>query len=262
MVTKKAVCPRPRLLLWVRLAVVFVLAGAGSGAGSVDLAARLETLRSPGPIAATLTLHLQLEHTLHGKAVTAETSLQLDIDQDDSGLRVQWAPWLLKEADAEARDADRERGRPRPIREAMKELDPARLAHLLNQVPTISGIAKGVPLEEKEESHEGREAHRLVFRFEPRLSWTEQYYARRREGRLTIWVGLDGVPLASESRVSFEGKTSRIFGHFEGTNTIRTRYAVDGSRLRVADRDADQMTSHDDGREEERSHMQIVLTRR
>jgi hypothetical protein len=169
---------------------------------------------------------------------------------------------VLQDVDAEAREADRERGRLVPLREAMKELDPARIGHLLNQVHTILGIASGAPAEDKVETYEGHEAHRLVFRFEPRLSWTEQYYARRKQGQLTVWVTPDGVPLASESKATYEGKTSRMSGRFEGSTIVRTRYALEGSRLRVVDRDADEMSSRDDGGEVERSHLHFVLAGR
>ena len=124
------------------------------------------------------------------------------------------------------------------------------------------GIVKASPVEDKPETYEGQEAHRLVFRFEPRLPWTEQYYARRKEGRLTIWVSADGVPLASESKATYEGKTSRMSGRFEGSTIVRTRYAFEGSRLRVADRESDEMTSRDDGGEVQKSHMHFVLTAR
>ena len=251
-------------MLATRIVIPFLLAASfpARAESLPDLTNRLQALPAPGPVAATLRLELRLERTLRKKTANAETSLQIDVDEDDAGLRVRWPPSVLNAVDAEAREADREHDRLVPLREAVKELDPARIGHLLNQVHTILGIAKGTPVEDKQESYEGREAHRLVFRFEPRLSWTEQYYARRKEGRLTIWVSADGVPLASESKATYEGKTSRMSGRFEGSTTIRTRYALEGSRLRVADRDSDEMTSRDDGGEVERSHMHFVLTAR
>ena len=251
-------------MLTTRIVIPLLLAAAlpARAESLPDLTNRLQALPPPGPVAATLRLELRLERTLHKKTVSAETSLQIDVDEDDAGLRVRWAPSVLSDVDAEARDADRESDRLVPLREAMKELDPARISHLLNQVHTVLGIAKGVPVEDKQESYEGREAHRLVFKFEPRLPWTEQYYARRKEGRLTVWVTPDGVPLASESKATYEGKTSRMSGRFEGSTVIRTRYSFEGSRLRVSDRESDEMKSRDDGGEVQRSHMHFVLTGR
>jgi hypothetical protein len=251
-------------MLTTRIVIPFLLAAAlpAPAESLPDLTSRLQALPAPGAVAARLRLDLRLERTLHKKTASAETSLTVDVDQDDAGLRVHWAPSVLNDVDAEARAADREAEHLVPLREAVKELDPARIGHLLNQVHTILGIVKGSPVEDKPDTYEGHEAHRLVFKFEPRLPWTEQYYARRKEGRLTIWVSPDGVPLASESKASYEGKTSRMSGRFEGSTIVRTRYAFEGSRLRVADRESDEMTSRDDGGEVQRSHMHFVLTAR
>jgi hypothetical protein len=144
----------------------------------------------------------------------------------------------------------------------MKELDPSRVAHLLDQAGTLAGLTRGTPAEEGGGTWEGREARRVVYRFDPRMSWTEAYYARRRDGKLTVWIATDGTPLGSESVASFEGKTSRMFGRFKQTTTIRTRYAVEADRLRVAERETDDLVSHDDGAEVEHSWSRFVLTRR
>src|SRR5262249_52682597 len=159
----------------------------------------------PGPVAATLTLELKLERTSHNVTAKGDAAVRVDVDEDASGLRVRWDPALLHEADAEAHEHDAKTDRLTPVREALKELDPSRLAHPLDQAGTLAGLTRGAPAEESAGTWEGRDARRLVYRFDPRMSWTEAYYARRREGRLTVWIAADGTPLASESAASFEG---------------------------------------------------------
>jgi hypothetical protein len=239
---------------------LFFAAVSASAPG--DLTAGLRALPPPGPVAATLRLDLRLERTLHRKTASAETSVTVDVGQDEEGLRVRWSPSVLENVDAEARVADTQSERLAPMREAVKELDPARIAHLLNQVHTLLGLVGGTPVEDRMETYEGHEARRLVFKFEPRLSWTEQYYVRHKEGRLTLWVSTDGVPLASESKADYAGKTSRVWGRFEGSTIVRTRYAFEGSRLRVAERDSDETTSRDDGGEMQRTHLHFTLSGR
>jgi hypothetical protein len=245
-----------------RVLLLTALVSAPPAAGTADLNSRLESLRSPGPIAASLRLELRLERTLHHKTVKAEAAVQLDLDQDDTGLRIRWDPRVLREVDAEARQRDQERDRLTPLRDALRELDPARIAHLLDQAGTLAGLTKGAPVEEGPDSQEGRPARRLVYRFQPRLSWTDQYYARRSEGRFTVWLDADATPIASESQASFDGKTSRTFGRFKSTTTIRTRYAVEGSRLRAAEREQDDLISREDGADVEHVLLRFVLTRR
>jgi hypothetical protein len=229
---------------------------------SADLARRLEQLRAPGPVATTLHLDLRLERTSHHASAKGEASLSLDVEQDATGLRVRWDPGVLREADAEAQERDANAERLTPVREALKELDPARLAHLLDQAGVVAGLTRGAPVEESAVGWEGREARRLVYRFDPRMSWTDAYYARHREGRLTVWIASDGTPLASESVASFDGKTSRMFGRFKQTTTIRTRYAAEDNRLRVTERETDDRNSHEDGAEVEHIWSRFVLSRR
>jgi hypothetical protein len=240
--------------------VVLAAALAPSAAtGASDLAHRLESLRAAAPVSVRVRMDLRLERTLHKQTAKGEASLQAEIEQDESGLRVHWEAGLLRQANEEERMHDREPDRLTPLREGLKELDPARLGHLLDQTGSLAGLAKGDPAEESAEAFEGREARRLVFRFSPRLSWTERYYLRKSEGRFTVWIAPDGTPLASDSHATYEGKTSRTFGRFEGSTTVRTRYAVEGGRLRVAERDVEELTSRDDGGDVDHTWRHLVL---
>jgi hypothetical protein len=230
--------------------------GAG---GASDLARRLEGLHAQTRVAVRLRMDLRLERTLHRQTVRGEASLQVDVEEDESGLRVRWEPDLLRQANEEERTHDQEPDRLTPLREGLKDLDPARLGHLLDQTGSLAGLTKGDPVEESAEAFEGRDARRLVFQFEPRLSWTERYYLRKSEGRFKVWIASDGTPLASESHATFNGKTSRAFGRFEGSTTVRTRYAVAGGRLRVAEREVDELTSRDDGGDVQHTWRHFVL---
>src|SRR5215470_10627492 len=223
------------------LAVSGLSAAVAGADGAADLSRRLEAFHTPGPVAATLRLELRLERTLHHQNANGQASVRLDVDEDDRGTHVVWEPTVLREADAEEREHDAAPERLLPVREALKELDPLRLDHLLDQAGTVTGLTKGPPAEESAESYEGHDARRLA--------WTDAYYLKHSEGRFTIWIGPDGTPIASESLATFEGKTSRMFGRFKGTTRISTRYAVEGGRLRVAQRDVDEADSREDGGE-------------
>ena len=229
---------------------------------AADLGRRLADFRSPAPIAASVHLDLHLERVLHHRTVKGDASVPLDVEQDAAALRVQWDPAVLRRADAEEGERDAATDRTTPVREALKELDPGRVSHLLDQAGTLAGLTKGGPAEEAVDTYEGRPARRLVYRFQPRLSWTESYYLHHSEGRFTVWIAADGTPLASDSVATFEGKTSRMFGRFRGSTTIHTRYAADGGRLWVAERDFDDFRSREDGSEVEHRSERFVLKRR
>jgi hypothetical protein len=229
------------------------------GEGKPDLQRQLELLRAPAPASVTVRLELRVERTLHHKASRGEASVQLDVEEDGAGLRVAWGSTTLRAAAAEERERDAAHERLAVVREAMQELDPLRLSHLLDQTGTVAGLAKGEPVEAGTETYEGALAHRFVYRFEPRVSWTDAQSLRSSEGRFTLWTTESGVPLASESTASFEGKTSRTFGRYKGTTIVRTRYAVQAGRLRVATRDVDDVVSRDDGGQTEHSVRHFVI---
>jgi len=238
------------------------LAGPAGADGASDLARRLQALHAPGPVAATVRLELRLERTMHHQTTNGLASVRLDVDEDSRGIQIRWEPAVLQEADEEERQRDAAPDRLLPVREALKELDPVRLGHLLDQAGTVAGLTKGPPAEEAADTYEGHDARRLVYHFRPRLSWTDAYYLKHSEGRFTIWIAPDGTPIASESVASFEGKTSRMFGRFKGTTRVDTHYAAEGGRLRVAEREMDEADSREDGSQTERAVRRFVLERR
>ena len=217
--------------------------------GTTDLVGRLAALRAPGPATVSVRLDLTEEFTLKHTKVKGEASVRVSVDDDGAGLNVRWEKKSIGESDAEEKRAEGDANALTPLRDAMRELDPARISHLLDQVGTVSGLTKGTPVEEKNLPFEGREARCLVYGFTPRVSGSDRYFLRNSEGRISVWIDLDGTPLASESVATFEGKTSRNFGRFKSATTVKTRYAVVRGRLRVAERDMDEQMSRDDGAE-------------
>jgi hypothetical protein len=132
-------------------AVLIALGGPWAwGEGSADLAKRLDAFRSPGPIAATLRLELRQERTTHHKTSTGEAALSVELDQGPTSLGVRWDASALANASEEERKHDRSPDGLTPIRDAMKELDPARLSHLLDQTATLVGLTSDAPVEEGE----------------------------------------------------------------------------------------------------------------
>jgi len=248
--------------MWSWAGILIAVAAAPAAEPGAALARRLADFHSPTPIAVSMRLDLHLERTLHHTVVKGDAAVPLAVDADAGALRVTWDADVLRRADAEQHERDEASDRIAPVREALKELDADRLSHLLDQAGTLAGLTKGAPAEETVETYEGREARRLVYHFQPRLSWTETYYLHHSDGRFTVWISADGTPLASDSVATFEGKTSRMFGRFRGSTTIHTRYAAEGGRLWVAERDLDEMRSREDGGEVERRSERFVLTRR
>ena len=175
-----------------------------------------------------------------GAASKAHAELALDLNVDATTLRLAWDQGLLRKADAEERARDWSEGGSMPLREALKELDPGRISHLLDQRASLLGmLSQGKLLKASAETFEGHSARKLEFGVPARV---EDDLLRARvsssEGRLTLWLGADGLPIASELELSYAGRMGRVFGRFESRSAIRTRYGVKGDRIFVAHRDS------------------------
>lgn len=101
--------------------------------------------------------------------------------------------------------------------------------------------------EEKVETWEGQTVRALEFTFKPRLAPEESYRLHHSEGHLILRYMGDGSPVQSEIKVTYEGRTSRMFGRYFGTKRTETRYKVIGDHLIVSDRVVENFLSKDDG---------------
>ncbi|MBS1766168.1 MAG: hypothetical protein JST05_02010 [Acidobacteria bacterium] len=181
----------------------------------------------------------------------AGAQLSIQIHADPASLDLSWDAGLLRRADEEERSRDKDVKGGMPLRDAMKELDPGRVAHLLDQRASLLGmLGQGTLLKEEDAAYEGRPARKLELSLPVRVS-DDRMRARvsRSEGHLILWTGTDGAPIASELHLFYEGRMGRIFGRFSDERTIRTRYGLKDDRIFVAHRDAAESASDDAGRQ-------------
>lgn len=244
----------PTRSIRIALGPVVILAAAAAQAPPPGPVEALAALQAKAPLRATVDLASWAQHTLKKQTVTGQAEVVVEAEEDPAGLRITWPDRLFRELDAEARAHDRDHGLPTPSRDAVKELDPGRVRHLLDQAGTLRGLVREATfLEEKADTLDGRPVRLRIYRFTPRLSWSEEYHLQHSEARLKLWLDGEGLPVASESSVAYDGKTSRMFGRYLGNTTIETRYQHVGDRILVASRETRTFHSVDDGAEEERS---------
>jgi len=231
-----------------------LLAMTAAGAAAPGFTEVLANLPAKAPVRATVDLESWAQHTLKKQTVTGQAEVAVEAEEDPEGLRIVWPDRMFRNVDAEAQTHDRDHGLPTPTRDAVKELDPGRVRHLLDQSGTLRGLVREATLlEEKPDTLDGRPVRLRTYQFIPRLSWSEEYHLQHREARLKLWLDGEGLPVASESSVTYDGKTSRMFGRYVGSTTVQTRYQHVGDRILVASRETRTFHSVDDGAEEERS---------
>lgn len=208
-----------------------ILASAAAQASAPGPVGALAALQATAPLRATVDLASWAQHTLKKQTVTGQAEVVV-----------------------EARAHHGDHGLPTPSRDAVKELDTGRVRHLLDQAGTLRGLIREATfLEENADTLDGRPVRLRIYRFTPRLSWSEEYHLQHSETRLKLWLDGEGLSVASESSVACDGKTSRMFGRYLGNTTIEARYQHVGDRILVASRETRTFHSVDDGAEEERS---------
>ncbi len=205
--------------------------------GPSDLRASLQRLQSPSPVRVNLSYATRQETTRDKKPELSQASLQLRVGEDGGGLHVDWNLPQVETANLEELNRDRDSHSATPSRDAMKDLDAGRLSHLLNQAEVLTHLLEGAQFkEERSEAYQGKPAKVLVFTFKPRIAPAHQARVSRSEATLKIWIGADGLPLATESMMQYEGRHSRFFGLFRSRSRVETAYAVMNGRLMVATR--------------------------
>ena len=210
----------------------------------------LKRFKAVSPVQARIQLQLWTQETLKGRTTTDQASVSLEVDQDGSKLHTTWPLAVLDRANEEARRKDEGGEGGTPSREAIQELEPARIHHLLDQGRVLAGLLKGATfIKESQDRWEGRPARLLVYSFKPRLTRYEATYMRRSKGTFRLWTLADGTPLASESATDYEGKTSRFFGRIQSSVRVETRYQVVGDHLAVDRRLVENARSAEDGSE-------------
>ena len=159
------------------------------------------------------------------------------VAEDATMLRVEWDTSLVEKVEEEARRHDVDPTSPTSLRESLKDLDPGRLHHFLNQGPVLANLlAESRFLRESPENHGGKAARLLVFAFEPRVPASRQSHLSKREGEFKLWIDGEGIPFEAESTIHYQGKMSRIFGAFEVRTRTTTQFERIGTRLLVRSR--------------------------
>ncbi len=208
----------------------------------------LGRFKGTAPLSVKVRLQRWEEVTHRGKAIITQGNLSLDVTQNADGLQTYLEKQYVELAAKESLNAGPESGSEMPIRSLLKDLDYGRIHHLLDQEEVIKGlITTATFTAERTETWEGQAVRILEYTFKPHLSPEESYRLNRSEGHLFLRTNAEGLPLESEIQVSFEGRTSRMFGRFLGTKRTETRYWVVKDHLAVSERKVEEFLSREDG---------------
>lgn len=198
-----------------------------------DAKAALHKLQSRETVQVQLEYRTWRQSGEDGKYSTpAQAQVGARLTEDARALHVEWDTPLVEQVEEEARRHDMDPKFPSSLRDALKDLDPGRLHHLLNQGPVLEAlVSESRFVRETVEPLDGKAARLLVFSFEPRVPSSRQGRLSMRKGELKLWIDGEGNPLAAESNIQYQGKMSRFFGAFSMQVRTSTKFERIGSRL-------------------------------
>ncbi len=155
------------------------------------------------------------------------------------GLRVVWNPDLLARAESEERQRLQDPDAPAPTRDAIFDLRTLALARAIDAVPDLlRDLADARVVDDRVEPFEGAPTRVLTLRITPVVAARDRKYVKEVEATARIWLGPDGVPVASERRVLLKGRIFLVIT-FEIEQKDVARYLRSGDRLLVARQQSD-----------------------
>jgi hypothetical protein len=123
------------------------------------------------------------------------------------GLRVAWSPSLVARAEAEERERLHDPDAHAPARDAIGDLRTLGIARALDAVPEmLRSLYDAKVLEDKVEPFEGAPTRVLLLQVKPAIASRDRKYVKDVEATARVWLGPDGVPLATDRHVLLKGR--------------------------------------------------------
>ena len=218
-----------------RLALVLLLCGAAGLAradGLADLRGALARLQAQSALKASVQVK-DWRRTGDGKDAK-ETQGQASIGLEDGprGLQPLYSHELLARLDAESRAAVKDKSAKKPLSQVMSQLGLDDLRVLASAAPALQRAIDDAQFKsESADTWAGKPARKLVFEGSvDSLSESDRKYVRDMKLQLTLWIGADGTPLASQRHFDLSGRAFVVVS-FEQHSDEQRSYAVVGDRL-------------------------------
>ena len=218
-----------------RLAFALLLAGVAGAAhadGLSDLRGALARLQGQAALKASVQAK-DWRRTGEGKDAK-ETQGQAGIVLEDGprGLQPIYSHDLLARTDAEARAAIKDKSASKPLSQALSQLEFSELHALASAAPALLREIEDAQFKgESPDTWAGKPARKLVFEGSvDSLSENNRKYVRDFKLQLTVWIGADGTPLASQRHFDLSGRAFVVVS-FEQHSDEQRSYAVVGDRL-------------------------------
>ena len=198
-----------------------------------DLRDALARLDGQSPVKASVEYQFWSRQGDDKQPVVTEGRAAATVEDGPQGLRMSWAPDLLKAAAREAQAQATDPEAKAPTRQALEGLRALTVRDALHGAEALlRALDQAQLVEAREDTWQGRPARLLRLKISPRLSRQDRKYVKEMEASAQVWVGADGLPLAAETQVHLKGRAFLVIS-FEQQERETFQFAHSGGRLVV-----------------------------
>ena len=214
------------------LVAALLAASAARADGLADLKAALARLQAQTPLKATLDVKTTERRGEGADAIEKQGQASVGLEDGARGLQVTYAKDTLARMDAESRQLVHDAKARTPTVWALARLDSSEMMLMASAAPALErNLDESVFRSEKADTWGGKPARLLTFTIPvTKLPEQQRKYVKEFDGTLSIWIGADGTPLASEMRATVKGRAFVVVS-FEALDESSSTYAVVGDRL-------------------------------
>lgn len=200
--------------------------------GLADLKAALARASASTPLRATLDTRTWRKLGEGQDADESSGRASVHAEDGPKGLETAYPRELTARVDAELRARAREPNSKTPTLGALEELQLRDLLVHASAAPVIQRmIERGQLKSERGASHQGKPARLLTFDIPiSTLSSRDRKYAKEFKSSLELWIGADGMPLASRLQQTVGGRAFVVVS-FASSYQEECQYALSGDRL-------------------------------
>lgn len=195
----------------------------------------LTDLRSTlGQLAATTPVHGSFELTSTSTNSDEEQpfngKVAVGFEAGEAGLRILYPKATLLQATQEARTEAVDPDHQTPARSGMSRIHALHLAELLDAAAALGVELQSAQLvEARPSNYRGKAARLVVLKLTPKMSKGTAKHVKKLDASMSLWLGDDGVPVASERVVTL--KMSFMLIGFENDQKESWTYQRAGDRL-------------------------------
>ncbi|MES2149235.1 MAG: hypothetical protein V4508_05510 [Pseudomonadota bacterium] len=216
-----------RVLHWLFLALS-LCPGFARADGLSDLKAALTQLKASTPLKALV----EVKTLRRNGADEDQGQVSIGVEDAGHGLQLSYSRELQLRFDVEQRARIREPNARTPALTALKDIDASEIFPMVSAAPGLARIVERSAFKgERVDNYNGKPARLLSFELPlESLVARDRKVTRNFESTVDIWIGADGVPLASRARQLISGRAFVVVG-FESLYEEQFVFGVAGDRL-------------------------------